>query len=675
MLPSSLKQIAFLLAVALVSSFTSAQDLLMVTNSSSLSSQEQSQKSQFESWGYTVTTIVDSDSQSNYDTALSNVDVVFVSQEVISTDVSYKLRETTVGVVSSEGWLDNELGFSTSDPYTSAQTLILVTDNSHDVSAGMSTGFVAIFSSSQNRVLMSGTTASGINTLATSSGGNVVLATLDAGAQLANTYNGNSTASGRRVRLPWGDSTFNFSTLNSTGLDLLERSLEWAASSGTSGFLLHLRLDESSGTTASDSSGSNNHGSYVNSPLLGDSAIRRDGATFDNASDYDRVSIPSTIVDGKTELTVAWWMKTTNNDSQAIISGANSSQSNEFLIFFWSSTRLSVWTDGHFVEFQIESVGDDQWEHFVVYHNRASGETELYVNGKYYETKTNHVQTGGYEINSGGLIIAEEQDSVGGSFATSQSYIGSLDDIRIYDYKLSESEIADIYGLVGHWKLDETSGTTAYDSSGREDNGTYTGGVTLGEEGPTGETSNLAAQFDGNNDYVDLPSMQHEFGDGFAASMWVKAKSNPASGSWHAFLSIANGTYNDEIWVGWRKDYGFYFYGTDLANGDSVESVSDSIDFSLDTWTHVIVSVDEDGYVTLYQNGSVTLSPDFMSLPTGVNRNFAYIADSVWDENFDGLLHDVRLYNRPLTSEEIANLSSDTSSGTGIRIQSWVEIQ
>lgn len=674
MLPPSIRQSALIAAFLLSFCSASAQELLFITNNTSLTSDEQSYKSQFEVWGYTVTTIVDTDSQSTYDAALSTSDVVFVSEEVLSSSVSYKLRETTAGVVSSEGWLDNELGFSTSDPFTSAQTLISVTDNTHDVSSGMLTGLVSVFSFTQNRVLMNGTQASGIHVLATSSSGNAVLAILEAGSSLANTYNGNSTAAGRRVRLPWGDSSFNYSSLNSTGLDLMQRALAWAASSVDSGFLLHLRLDESSGTTASDSSGSNNHGTFVNSPLLGESAIRRDGTTFDNASDFDRVSIPSSIVDGKTSLTVAWWMKTTNDGSQAILSGANSSQNNEFLIFFWNDELLSLYVDGVRRDFNIDSVANDQWTHFVLYHDRPTGDMELYINGQFYESGTHQTQSGGYEIDSGGLMIAEEQDSVGGSFATGQAFRGTLDDIRIYDYKLSDSEIAEIYGLIGRWKLDETSGTTAYDSSGTGDDGTYTGGVTLGEEGPGG-TASLAAQFDGNNDYVDLPSMQHEFGDGFAASMWVKSKSNPASGSWHAFLSIANGTYNDEIWIGWRKDYGLYFYGTDQANGSNWESTNDLQDFALDTWTHAIVSIDADGYATLYQNGAATTSEEFVSLPTGVSRFFAYIADSIWDENFDGLLHDVRLYNRPLTSEEIANLSSDTSSGTGIRIQSWVEIQ
>ena len=37
---------------------------------------------------------------------------------------------------------------------------------------------------------------------------------------------------------------------------------------------------------------------------------------------------------------------------------------------------------------------------------------------------------------------------------------------------------------VGYWKLNETSGTTAYDSSGNGNNGTLHGGITLNQPGP-----------------------------------------------------------------------------------------------------------------------------------------------------------------------------------------------
>ena len=54
--------------------------------------------------------------------------------------------------------------------------------------------------------------------------------------------------------------------------------------------------------------------------------------------------------------------------------------------------------------------------------------------------------------------------------------------------------------LVGHWKLDEGSGTTAYDSSGNGFDGTLVGDTkwVAGKYG-------AAVEVDGNGDYVEIP--------------------------------------------------------------------------------------------------------------------------------------------------------------------------
>jgi hypothetical protein len=51
------------------------------------------------------------------------------------------------------------------------------------------------------------------------------LAVIDIGGELA----GGDTAAGRRVQLPWGDSTFGFTALNSDGKTIMRRAIEWAA--------------------------------------------------------------------------------------------------------------------------------------------------------------------------------------------------------------------------------------------------------------------------------------------------------------------------------------------------------------------------------------------------------------------------------------------------------------
>ena len=72
-------------------------------------------------------------------------------------------------------------------------------------------------------------------------------------------------------------------------------------------------------------------------------------------------------------------------------------------------------------------------------------------------------------------------------------------------------------GLVGWWKFDEGSGTVAYDSSGNGNNGNLTNGPTW----TTGKVGG-ALSFDGENDYVDVPSIQSVNGGGVTFAVWIK---------------------------------------------------------------------------------------------------------------------------------------------------------
>jgi hypothetical protein len=63
-----------------------------------------------------------------------------------------------------------------------------------------------------------------------------------------------------------------------------------------------------------------------------------------------------------------------------------------------------------------------------------------------------------------------------GPLATSRE---SIDEVRVYNRVLTNSEIVALHGLVGHWKLTETSGTTATDSTLNANHGTYQNGLSL----------------------------------------------------------------------------------------------------------------------------------------------------------------------------------------------------
>jgi hypothetical protein len=105
---------------------------------------------------------------------------------------------------------------------------------------------------------------------------------------------------------------------------------------------------------------------------------------------------------------------------------------------------------------------------------------------------------------------------------------------------------------VGCWHFDEPSGTTAYDSSGLGNNGTYVGSPVLGAPG----LINSAVTMDGVNDYVRVPdSASLDVGDTFTVLGFVRRTSDAksqelfnkgANGMQVTLMSAAN---SNEVWL------------------------------------------------------------------------------------------------------------------------------
>lgn len=120
--------------------------------------------------------------------------------------------------------------------------------------------------------------------------------------------------------------------------------------------------------------------------------------------------------------------------------------------------------------------------------NRADGTVRFYVDGALVESFAGFKT--GANIDSGGtLVIGQEQDSVGGGFATNQVFSGTLYDVRVFSDVRTATEIrsgrlADLpryeSGMVANWRFDDwhTDGTTTEAVSGND--------LTLGHASGTG---------------------------------------------------------------------------------------------------------------------------------------------------------------------------------------------
>ena len=90
-------------------------------------------------------------------------------------------------------------------------------------------------------------------------------------------------------------------------------------------------------------------------------------------------------------------------------------------------------------------------------------------------------------------------------------------------------------GISDYWRLDDT-GTTAADSNGANNNGTYINGPVAASGLIAGETNN-ARTFDGSNDYVDLSPTPFGSPSQMSAETWVRTSAVKGSGGWHFLVS------------------------------------------------------------------------------------------------------------------------------------------
>ncbi len=198
--------------------------------------------------------------------------------------------------------------------------------------------------------------------------------------------------------------------------------------------------------------------------------------------------------------------------------------------------------------------------------------------------------------------------------------------------------------LIGHWRLDETSGLTAFDSSSSGYHGALAGTPTWQpEEGIGG-----AIRFDEGLDRVILPAIN--VGTNFTLMAWVK----PEDGA-QAWARVLTSRYQDGFYLGTRNDTGTWMFivnnNWSLSGGEAVSG----------QWQHIagtFASSDGvNGTATLYVNGTAVGSAT-MTVPSVPDQiiTIGLEADNTTDGSMLGLVDDVRLYDEALSADEIASM-------------------
>jgi len=233
-------------------------------------------------------------------------------------------------------------------------------------------------------------------------------------------------------------------------------------------------------------------------------------------------------------------------------------------------------------------------------------------------------------------------------------------------------------GLIGYWKFDETSGTTAEDSAGADNNGTLSDNV---EWQPGGGVSGGAILLDGTSTaHVEFPSTGILASSGTVA-MWGYLSAPQPGQTRYFFGHTTQPPYNNRIQL--------YMDGgnteLDLGLGDSHTRQTNIMILELETWYHVALTWDNSDYV-VYVDGEEVASGTYTGL-AGIHE-FAWIGndgnpETEGTEAFGGLLDEVRIYNRALNPAEIlaamkgepfTKASGPTPKDGALHTDTWVNL-
>jgi hypothetical protein len=232
--------------------------------------------------------------------------------------------------------------------------------------------------------------------------------------------------------------------------------------------------------------------------------------------------------------------------------------------------------------------------------------------------------------------------------------------------------------LVGHWPLDETSGTTATEVVGGKD-GTlvnFPGDDSQWQSGMIGG----ALRFDGNNDFVthgfNLPRTQGTL------AHWVKPTDSGTSIIYYeSDFPNSSGDYNGfnsggpvlEIHTLWDDDrFCFIYEDEDVQDAGSNVNCNDE-GAQIDEWNHVAVTWDTSGDYVMYINcqevGRESLAGLTFAGKTTTDAFFGRPSEST--RFFEGLLDDVRVYDTILSPTEISSFCGGGGQGLGVPVLGW----
>ena len=433
-------------------------------------------------------------------------------------------------------------------------------------------------------------------------------------------------------------------------------------------------------TNAYDLSGNGNHGTLTGGVFRKTGKIGQ-ALDFDGSSGYVNAGNQSSLQITSSTTLAAWFKldKTQNGIYPRILSKLGNAPTAGYELLIGSPNDgggkqnkpyLQLGTSGGSLNWAVASaIQTGVWYHVVGVYNPTAGTGEIYLNGNLEKAETTFgssaIGNNAVDLNSGRW-----------SGAGSNYFDGILDDVRIYNRVLSSDEIKRLYkigstlkigvaqntgtlkdGLVGYWSFDgpDMAGNTAYDRSGQGNTGTLTNGPerTIGR---IGQALNFSRS---NTRYVDVGTNMDLLGE-MSAFAWVNFEQQCSTAPQVVIGHSSNFLGSPRI-----QQFGLFCGGDDgsefhVSWGTTIRLTGNIVP-GTGRWYHVgFTRSGSSGNwdVALYIDGLLDNSTNVSANPTDT-ANATWIGATDANTNnwpLSGIIDEVRVYNRPLSADEVKRL-------------------
>jgi hypothetical protein len=210
--------------------------------------------------------------------------------------------------------------------------------------------------------------------------------------------------------------------------------------------------------------------------------------------------------------------------------------------------------------------------------------------------------------------------------------------------------------FVSYWPFDEGSGSTAYDATANNNDGTINGATYTPDKAPIpGNDYSLA--FDGN-DYVQVPDSATLESANVTVAAWVKSTSPGAVG--YVLAKGGSGCTAASYALYTGGSGGLYFY---IFSGSSYKLSPNAGTSVWDGYWHHVAGTFDGSVVRLYVDGSEIGSGASTTIAIGYDLPttddfFVGAYRGSCNLHFNGLIDEVRMWDRALSADEIAALAA-----------------